>query len=374
MVIKGARVWDHQAGEFVKKEVYFQDGVFCEHSGEGIVNASGLYMLPGLIDAHSHIGMWEEAVGTEGADGNESSDPWTPHLRAIDAINPMDKAFEKARQGGVTTVATGPGSTNVLGGQVAIIKTWGLTLDEMVVNPYCAMKVALGENPKRYFGANGKPPITRMAIAAILRTALMKARDYYKRKTHAENPTQLPPFDEKLESLIPVLEKKVPMKFHVHRADDIATAIRIAREFDLRITLDHCTEGHLIPEAIMNSGFPAIVGPSFGVQSKVELKNMTFDTPGSLHRNGVKVAIMTDHPVHPQSSLILWAIMAHKSGVEEKDALQMVTRNPAQILGIDKNLGSIEVGKEADFALWDKHPLDIYSSVRHLFIRGKQVI
>ena len=322
-----------------------------------VVDAEGKIVLPGFIDAHCHLGMWEEGIGFEGSDGNEMVDPVTPHLRAIDAINPMDISFEEAYQGGVTTAVTGPGSANVVGGTFVAIKTVGNRIDDMIIKDPIAMKVAFGENPKRVYDSQKKSPMTRMATAAILRETLFKAKAYMDKKDRAEDESKMPEFDMKMEAMIPVLKKEIPLKAHAHRADDIFTAIRIAKEFDVDITLDHCTEGHLIVDELVKEGKNAIVGPSLGNRSKFELKNMTFETPKVLVEAGVKVAITTDSPVTPLQYLPLCAGLAHKAGLDEMEALKCITINAAEIVGLSDRIGSIEVGKDADIVIFDGNPI-----------------
>ncbi|NLJ98232.1 MAG: amidohydrolase [Tissierellia bacterium] len=354
------------AGEIIEKgSILIKDGKILE-VGEDLVapldaktiDAEGKMVLPGFIDAHCHIGMWEEGMGFEGSDGNEMMDPVTPQLRAIDAINPMDEAFEEAYIGGVTTAVTGPGSANVIGGMFAALKTYGKRVDDMIIKEPIAMKIAFGENPKRVYEAQKKSPITRMATAAILREALFKAKAYMKKKEEGkEDPTKMPEYDMKMESLSLVLNKEIPLKAHAHRADDIFTAIRIAKEFDVDITLDHCTEGHLIADYLAEEGKAAIVGPTLSNRSKIELRNLTFDTPRILHEAGVKIAITTDSPVIPLQYLPVCAGLAHKSGLEEIEALKAITINAAEITGIDDRVGSIEPGKDADIVIFDGNPI-----------------
>lgn len=276
--------------------------------------------------------------------------------------------------GGITSTATGPGSANVIGGQFAVIKTHGDYIDDMIIEEYNAMKIAFGENPKRVYAEKKTSPMTRMATAAVLRENLLKAKSYREKKEEAGlDKTKLPAFDMKMEALLPVLERKVPLKAHAHRADDILTAIRIAKEFNTKITLEHCTEGHLIADVIKKEELTAVVGPSFGHNTKFELKNKTFETPGILNRAGVKVAIMTDHPVIPIESLPMAAALAVKSGMDELEALKSITIYPAEILGMDSRLGSIKAGKDADLVLWDKNPLDIQAKVAVTIIDGEVV-
>lgn len=339
-----------------------------------VIDAMGKNVFPGFIDAHCHIGMWEEGIGFEGADGNEMTDPITPHLRAIDAINPRDEAFANAIKGGVTTAATGPGSANVIGGVFSVIKLHGERVDDMVVVENLAMKCAFGENPKRVYNDKKMMPSTRMGTAAKLRETLAKTVDYKERKLAAAGePSKMPLYDMKLEAMLPVINKDIPLKAHAHRADDIFTSIRIAKEFDVLLTLEHCTEGHLIADQLAKEGYPAVIGPSFGSKSKFELNQKTFDTPGIMVKAGVKIAIMTDSPVIPLEYLPMAAALAHKAGLDEMEALKCITINPAEILGIADRLGSIEVGKDADLVIWNGHPFDLQSKVAYTLVDGKVV-
>lgn len=338
-----------------------------------IIDAEGGYVMPGIIDAHCHLGMWEDAVGFEGEDGNEATDPTTPQLRAIDAINPMDRSFVEAYENGITCVCTGPGSANVIGGTFTIIKTKGKRIDKMIVRENAAMKIAFGENPKSVYNEKHQMPTTRMGTAAILRESLFKAKEYLEAKMSAEEEEDKPEFDMKLESLIPVLEGEMPLKAHAHRADDIFTAIRIAEEFGLKLTLDHCTEGHLIADELGEEGYPAIVGPTLSDRSKIELKNLSFETPSALVKEGVKIALMTDHPVIPVHYLPICAALAVKAGLDEMEALKAITINPAEILGVADRVGSIKPGKDADIVIFDKHPLDVMANAKHVLINGEIV-
>ncbi|HAS74906.1 MAG TPA: amidohydrolase [Clostridiales bacterium UBA8960] len=339
-----------------------------------VIDAMGKNVFPGFIDAHCHIGMWEEGIGFEGADGNEMTDPITPNLRAIDAINPRDEACANALKGGVTTAATGPGSANVIGGVFSVIKLHGDRIDDMVVVENLAMKCAFGENPKRVYNDKKMMPSTRMGTAAKLRETLMKTIDYRDRKLAAAGEAgKMPLFDMKLEAMLPVINKEMPLKAHAHRADDIFTSIRIAKEFDVLLTLEHCTEGHLIADQLAKEGYPAIIGPSFGNKSKFELNQKTFDTPGIMVKAGVKIAIMTDSPVIPLEYLPMAAALAHKAGLDEMEALKCITINPAEILGISHRLGSIEAGKDADIVIWDGHPFDLQARVAYTLVNGQVV-
>ena len=340
-----------------------------------IIDAQGKFIYPGFIDAHTHLGLWEDAVGFEGADGNEETDPITPHLNPIDGINPMDRTFRDAVEGGVTSVCTTPGSANVMGGQCIAIKTHGRRIDKMVIKNPVASKIAFGENPKSCYGRDEKMPQTRMAIAALLRENLKKAEEYLEEiELYMEHEDHdKPEYDIRMESLIPVLKGEIPFKVHAHRADDMFTAIRIAKEFDLKLTLDHCTEGHLIVEELVEEGYPVIVGPSLSERSKVELRNLTFDTAGILSNAGLEVSLTTDHSVIPIQYLPICAGIAVKHGMKNDKALEAITINPARTLGIEDRVGSIEVGKDADIVIWDGNPLEIQSHVLFTIIDGKVV-
>ncbi|NLY61544.1 MAG: amidohydrolase [Clostridiales bacterium] len=342
--------------------------------GAQIIDAQGMWVMPGIIDAHCHIGMWEDGIGFEGADGNEATNPVTPELRAIDGINPEDNCFREARESGITSVVTGPGSANVIGGQFAALKTYGRRVDDMVFKEPLALKVAFGENPKRVYNGQRKSPSTRMATAAILRQNLIKAQEYKKKlEKGKEDPDKMPERDLQMEIMVKVLNREIPIKAHAHRADDILTAIRIAKEFDIDITIEHCTEGHRIADYLIEENAKVILGPLLSDRSKVELKNMSFKAPGILSKAGLKVAIMTDHPVIPVQYLPVCAAIAVKEGMDEMEALKAITINAAEITGIADRVGSLETGKDADVVIFDGHPLDFRSKAVWVLIEGNIV-
>ncbi len=345
--------------------------------GAEVIDAAGKYILPGFVDPHCHIGMWEDGMGEEGADGNEYSDPITPEMRAIDGMNPFDPCFAEACRAGVTTAVTGPGSANVIGGTFAAVKTSGTSVEDMLLRYPVAMKAAMGENPKRVYTEQKATPYTRMAIAALFRKAMMEAQEYEaKRKEAEKDPDKRPDRDLGLESLLPVLHGELPLKIHAHRADDILTALRIAEEFGLKVTIDHCTEGHLIADqlrerldALHSPG--VIVGPLISERSKIELKNMTFDAPHILQEKGVKFAMMTDHPVIPIQYLPVEAGIAVREGLDEETALRAITRYAAEITGIDDRVGTIAPGKDADIAVFDAHPFDYRAHCVLTIVNGR---
>lgn len=331
-----------------------------------VIDVRHQHVFPGLIEAHCHMGITEEKKGKEGDDCNEMVHPITPMLRAIDAINTMDAAFHDAVRAGITAAMIGPGSSNVVGGQFAVIKTSGRRVDDLIVKAPAAMKVAFGENPKTNFGDLGISPVTRMGIAGLLRQELTKACQYYKKRGQIEP-------DFHYEAWIPVLEKKIPLKAHVHRVDDIFTAIRIAKEFDLCMTLDHCSEGHLIAEELAAEGFPAIVGPDFASRNKIEVQNAAFKTAGILAKKGVLVAITTDHPVSLIQSLPICAGLCVKAGLPMQEGLRAITINAARICGVADRIGSLEPGKDADIAIFDGNPMEVFTNTLMTIIDGKIV-
>lgn len=336
-----------------------------------VIDAEGRLVTPGCVEAHCHIGVHNSAMRWEGADYNERSDPLTPHMRAIDGINPMDESFGLALKHGVTCACTGPGSANVVGGTFAAIKLSGKRVDDMIVKSPVAMKCAFGENPKGAFGQNGgKAPVTRMATAAMLRDLLFKARNYLAAKESGKEPS----FDIKLEAMIPVMKKEIPLKAHAHRADDIFTSIRIAKEFDLLLTLDHCTDGALIADELAKEGYPAFVGPSFGSKTKIELRNKDFTTPAVLHGAGVPISIITDAPVIPLEYLPMCAGFAASAGLPYEEAWKAITINPAVQTGIGDRVGSLESGKDGDVVIWDADPLTQIGTGAYMTIMEGKIV
>ena len=380
MLLKNGTVYDAVNREPYQADVALREGVIAAigpdlqpQAGEEVIDCAGKRLYPGFVDAHSHLGLDNYGMGYEGHDYNEMGDIVAAQLRGIDSFNPQDKAIPMALHGGVTTVGVGPGSANVLGGTFLAVKTWGSCVDDMVVKAEVAMKCAFGENPKRCYRDKGDS--ARMTTAAKLREMLFKARDYLARKEAAgDDPLKRPAFDMKLEALIPVLKGEMPLKAHAHRADDICTAIRVAKEFGVRMTLEHCTEGHLIPEIVARSGFPAAVGPTLTNASKIELVNKTFETPGVLARAGVQVSIITDAPVIPQQYLPLCAGLAVKAGMDPFQALQAITINPAKHLGIAGRVGSLEVGKDGDVVICDGDPMVSDTHVAAVCLNGRKVV
>ena len=339
--------------------------------GAQVIDAEGRLVTPGCVEAHCHIGLDNEAMGWEGRDYNEIVDPLTPQMRAIDSINPMDEAFGLAIQNGVTSACTGPGSANVVGGTFAALKLTGKRVDKMLIKEAVAMKCAFGENPKRCYGQGmKKSPMTRMATAALLRELLFKTQRYLADKEAGKNPA----FDMKLEAMIPVIKGEMPLKAHAHRADDILTSIRIAKEFGVKITLDHCTEGALIADELAEEGLPAFVGPSLGGKSKIELKNKSFTTPAVLHEAGVPISIITDAPVIPLQYLPMCAGLAVNAGLPVDEAWRAITINPATQTGIGDRVGSLEIGKDGDVVIWDADPMTVLGAeAKTTIVNGKVV-
>lgn len=354
-------------GKIVKLGANLEVPAECE-----IVEAEGLHVYPGFVDAHSHLGTIGSSIKFEGDDVNEMTDILTPHLRGIDCVEPMDVVFAEAREGGVTTVCVGPGSANVVGGTFLAMKTVGKRVDDMVINDRVAMKCAFGENPKRCY--KDKNNYSRMSTAAKLREILFKTQEYdAKIQAAGDDLSKKPPFDFKLEAMLPVIRREIPLKAHAHRADDIFTALRIAKEFNVRITLEHVTDGSLIVEELAKENVMLAVGPSFGHRTKFELKNKSFRTPGDLANAGCHVSIITDAPVIPQQYLRLCAGLAVKEGMKEFDALKAITINAAEHAGVADRVGSIEVGKDADIVIMDGCLFESQSNVMATYIDGKKV-
>lgn len=340
-----------------------------ENSKAQVIDAKGNLVMPGIIEAHCHMGITEEKKGMEGDDCNETVDPITPQLRAIDAINPMDAAFKDALQAGITSAMVGPGSSNVVGGQFAFIKTYGRCIDKMIVKAPAAMKIAFGENPKVNYSDQNTSPSTRMAIASMLREELYKAKQYQSKQE--KNPEAEKDF--RYECWLPVLRGEIPLKAHAHRADDILTAVRIAKEFGLKMTLDHCSEGHFILEELQESGFPAIVGPDMASRNKIEVRNMAFKTAGLLSNAGILTAVTTDHPVSRIQYLPLCAGLAVKTGMSMEDGMRAITINAARICGVEERVGSLSVGKDGDVAIFDGNPMEVFTRTLYTIIEGNVV-
>ena len=372
MLFKNATIYTMEQEPFVG-DFKIDKGVFTEvgknltaNEGEDVQDLNGLFVFPGLVESHCHLGMEETAIRFEGDDVNEITDPITPNMRGIDGCNPQDETIESALKGGVTTVAAGPGSANVLGGTFFAYKTKGNCIDEMTIENPIAMKAAFGENPKRCY--QGKKIDTRMQISALLRETLEKTKEYLAKKEAGKDVA----YDQKLEAMIPVVKRELPLKCHAHRADDILTAIRIAKEENIKITLDHVTDARSILSQIKESGFPCICGPALTHKSKFELANMSFETPNELYKAGILFSIITDSPVIPQQYLSLSAALAAKAGLPEYEAIKAITINPAKILGLDNRVGSIKVGKDADFVVCTKNILDTQNEITAVYVDGKK--
>ena len=377
MLFKNATIYTMEQDPFVG-DFKMDKGVFTKvgkdltpDEGEDVQDLNGLYVFPGLVESHCHLGMEETAIRFEGDDVNEITDPITPNMRGIDGCNPQDETVREALKGGVTTVAAGPGSANVIGGTFFAYKTVGNCIDEMSIENPIAMKAAFGENPKRCY--QGKKIDTRMQISALLRETLEKAKEYLAKKEAAKDDlSKMPAYDQKLEAMIPVVKKELPLKCHAHRADDILTVIRIAKEYDIEVTLDHATDGRCIAQQIKESGFPCICGPSLGHKTKFELKSKSFKTPGVLNAAGILVSITTDSPVIPEQYLSLCAALAAKDGMDEYDAIKAITINPAKILHLQNRIGSIKEGKDADFIICTKNILDTTNEIKAVYVDGKK--
>ncbi len=343
---------------------------------DNVLDLQGKTVYPGFIDAHCHMGMAEEGLDFEGDDLNEMTDPVSPHLRGLDAINPVNQSFPEAVDAGVTTVVTGPGSANVISGQFCAIKTYGKRVDKMVLREPVAMKFALGENPKKVYNDKSETPMTRMATAALIREELSKAKRYLEDVQKAEEDPEEndpPEFDAKKEALIPVLKRELKAHIHCHRSDDIFTAVRLAEEFELDYVLIHCTEGHLIADELKEIGAPVVNGPLMCTRTKPELLHASDKTPGILSKAGLQVAICTDYNVIPIWMLPITAGYAVREGMDYMEALKAITINPARICGIEDRVGSVKVGKDADLLVYSQDPLTLAAKPDMVFINGKQV-
>ena len=380
MIIKNGTVYDAVNREPYVADIRVDGGKITEigaslpvKENETCIDAAGLRVYPGFIDAHCHLGLDGWGIGFEGADYNESGDICTPQLRAEDSFNPFDPTVYHAAKGGVTSVATGQGSANAIGGTWIAVKTTGICVDDMIIKTPIAMKGALGENPKRVYKERGNA--ARMSTAAVIRNMLFKAKEYLAKKEAAgDDISKKPAFDFKCEAMIPVLKKEIPLKLHAHQANDILTAIRLAKEFDVDLTIEHVTEGHLIADKLENCPYPLAVGPSLTHASKFELQNKSWETPGILAKRGCMVSIVTDSPVIPQEYLPLCAGLAVKAGMDEFDALKAITINPAKQIGIADRVGSLEVGKDADIVLADGDPMVSDTVVKRVFIDGNEIL
>jgi imidazolonepropionase-like amidohydrolase len=382
----GAGPWAIVGGQVVPIEGDpFRDGVVLVEGGtiralgagvrvpDGVerVDATGKVVLPGLVDAHVHLGVHEEAEGWAGQDTNEMTDPVTPQVRALDAINPADLGFQDAVAGGVLTVNVNPGSGNPIGGQTVAVRCAGRTVDDMVLRSPSGVKSALGENPKRVFGDRKEFPSTRLGTAAAIRDAFVKTANYLAKRERGNGE----PVDRDLrwETLGMVLRREIPWRQHCHRADDIATALRLADEFGYRLVLDHGTEAALLADRIAERGVPVLIGPLLTSRSKVELRNRSLANPGRLAAAGVELGIITDHPVVPIQLLHVQAALAVKEGLDPAAALRAVTLVPARVMGVDDRVGSLAPGKAATLCVWSGDPLDVRSRVEAAWIDGRPV-
>ena len=368
-----AEIWTVSHGKIKNGKILLQDGKITALGKKisipveaTVIDVQGKIITPGLIDSHSHVGVMEESIGWAGDDVNECTDPNTAQVRALDGINPYDQGFEDCLVGGVTTVQVGPGSGNVIGGEMVVLKTAGSVVDQMVIKQLSGMKAALGENPKNVYGSQKKMPSTRMGSAAVLRTALMDAKNYMLKKEAGKEQA----FDMRKENLIKVLKREIPLRVHAHRADDIVTALRIGDEFKIEISLEHCTEGDKVADLIAAKGVYAAVGPTMSAKSKVELKDMGYHTPVALAKAGVAFSIISDHPLIPEKYLHISAGLAIREGLDEEIALKAITEIPAKMLGLYERIGSLEVGKDADLVVWSEDPFEMMAQVCYTVING----
>jgi imidazolonepropionase-like amidohydrolase len=375
LAITNAKIFDGTGKKYQNANLLIQDGKI-QRIGENleigeentVIDAAGKIVTPGLIDVHTHLGVHEEGVGKEGQDFNETSAAATAQVRALDGINPMEKGFEDARRFGITTVQVMPGSANVIGGEMIVLKTAGQIIDEMVIRNPSGLKAATGENPKRFHGGKGIMPTTRMGVAAILREKFIEAQSYIENRKAGKADRKL-----ELENIAKVLNKEIPLRVHAHRADDIITILRLKREFGFDLTIEHCTEGHLIAPFIAKHEVRVSVGPTMSSRSKVELADKGWHTLPALAKEGIAFSLTTDHPVVGIEHLMTSAILAVKNGLSEEQALEAITINAARHLGVEDRVGSLEPGKDADFVIWSGDPFDLRSSVEETYINGIRV-
>jgi imidazolonepropionase-like amidohydrolase len=361
--------------------VLLSDGTITAVEGPGFtvpdgytaINAAGKWVLPGFIDAHAHVGVHEEAEGWAGNDTNEMTRPVTADVRALDAINPADLGFRDAIMGGVLSVNVNPGSGNPIGGQTVALKCWGRTVEEMLLREPAGLKSALGENPKRVYGERKETPSTRLGVAAVIRGAFVDALNYEAKLKNISVERPVVERDLKLEALLLVLHGEIPWRQHCHRADDIATAMRIAREFGYRLVIDHGTEAHLLADQIAAAGIPVVIGPLFTSRAKVELRNRSIANPGRLAAAGIEISLTTDHPVVPINFLVHQATLAVKEGLDRDVALRALTIHPARVIGCADRIGSLEAGKDADLVIWSGDPLDVMSRAEVAYSSGREI-
>jgi imidazolonepropionase-like amidohydrolase len=385
LAIKGGKIYTITNGVIDGGTILVEDGKIKSvgksvkvPEGAEIIDATGKVVMPGLVEAHCHLSMWEEKIGWAGSDGNEATDPATPHVRALDGIkaNADEGGLRAALETGVTTAQILPGSANVIGGTGVVIKTAPkVVTDEMVIRGPSGMKIAFGENPMRVYGVEQKKmPSTRMGVAGVLREWLQKAKSYMEKKERfKDQPEKLPEVDVRLEALELVLKREIPLRAHAHRADDVATAVRIAEEFGVDMSWEHATEGHRVAEWIAEKGIPAVWGPSLTARSKWEMRELSFATPKALHDAGVKFAIQTDAVGSTIAFLPLCAGLAVKHGLPYDEALKAITITPAEIIGVADRVGSIEEGKDADLRILDGDPLELRTKVEMVIIDGEIV-
>jgi Imidazolonepropionase and related amidohydrolases len=378
VLLKNGVVYDIDADEYIKKDIIIEEGkiqdigenISCKFQGDKQIDLKEMFVFPGFIDCHTHLGIIEECTGKIGADNNETSDPVTPHLNGIDGINPFDVSFKDALRSGVTCVMSGPGSNNVVGGRNIAIKTCGTIIDKMIVKNPAGFKISLGENPITTYGVNDKCPVTRMGIAALIRELFMRTEDYIDRK---EN-NKIEERDIRLEAVIPLLKGEIPLRVHAHRADDIVTAVRIAEEFKInKMVIEHGTEAHLVKEYLKEKNISVAYGPLLTPRIKMELKARNYKSIVELIEAGVKTALITDHPYNSIDCLRTVAAIALAQGLSFRESIKTITENPAEILNCQGKIGKLDIGYDADVVVYDKNPLDINSKVLYTLINGEIV-